>query len=347
MTLLDTRFAFDLPSSKVATAPAEIRGAGRDDVRLMVTHRHSGVVIHDHFRSLATYLERGDVLVVNTSATVPAAVDATTEGGSPLKAHFAGPAGGGLWQVEMRTPRPSGGTAPGPELTPQALHLPADAVLHLLAPSTRTSRLWLAVVEGPDDVHDYLGEYGSPVRYSGGEPWPIGAYQTVFATQPGSAEMPSAARPFTTSMVTDLVSAGVTLVPIILHAGVSSYEGDEKPGEERYEVPVASTAVINLLRSQGGRVIAVGTTVVRALETVADARGTVHPGKGTTDLVVSPARPIVAVDGLITGWHEPRSSHLDLLETFLPRPQLRDVYDEALAGSYLWHEFGDLLLILP
>lgn len=347
MTLLDAPFTFSLPTYSIATAPAEIRGEGRDDVRLMVAHRSSGVIVDDVFPDLGSYLRSGDVLVVNTSATIPAAVDVVAENGTRLRAHFAGPAPAGLWQVEVRDITPSGGTEPGPDLAPQTLRMPSNAVLHLLARSPRTPRLWIAAFAGEEDVSEYLTRHGEPVRYSEGERWPIESYQTVFATQPGSAEMPSAGRPFTASLVTRLVSAGVSLVPIVLHAGVSSYEGDETPGEERYEVTPSSAAVINTLRTSDGRVIAVGTTVVRALESVVDDLGSVHPGQGTTDVIVSPTRPPRAIDGLLTGWHEPKSSHLDLLEALLPRPQLRDVYDEALARGYLWHEFGDLLLVLP
>jgi S-adenosylmethionine:tRNA ribosyltransferase-isomerase len=169
----------------------------------------------------------------------------------------------------------------------------------------------------------------------------------VFATHPGSAEMPSAARAFTAAMVTSLISSGIAVVPVLLHAGVASYETGEAPGEERFEVSPPSAAMMNSVRSSGGRLIAVGTTVVRALETVADDLGLIHPGRGITDIVIGPSRPPRAVDGLLTGWHEPRSSHLELLESLLSRPQLRDVYDEAVARHYLWHEFGDLLLVLP
>jgi S-adenosylmethionine:tRNA ribosyltransferase-isomerase len=207
--------------------------------------------------------------------------------------------------------------------------------------------LWIAAFDGDPGIEAYLEAHGEPIRYGPGPRLPMEAYQTVFATEPGSAEMPSAGRPFTTGRVTSLVSRGIVVAPIVLHAGVSSYEDDEPPGEERYEVPAVTAALVNTLRSEGGRIIAVGTTVVRALETVADDHGVVHPGSGLTDLVIGPGRPVGSVDGMITGWHEPKSSHLELLEALVPRPQLKDVYDEAISGGYQWHEFGDLLLIAP
>jgi S-adenosylmethionine:tRNA ribosyltransferase-isomerase len=347
MTVVDAPFTFTLSESQIATAPAEERGSGRDDVRMMVAHRSSGIIVDDHFPNLGSYLRPGDALVVNTSATIPAAVDVIAEDGTPLKAHFAGPAAGGLWQVEVRAIRPSGGTEPGPDLAPQTLRMPGVATLQLLARSPRTPRLWVAAFDGAEELLDYLARYGHPVRYGAGADWPLEAHQTVFATHPGSAEMPSAARAFTVEMVTSLVSSGIAVVPVLLHAGVSSYETGEAPGEERFAVSPPSAALMNSVRSSGGRLIAVGTTVVRALETVADDLGLLHPGRGITDIVITPARPPRAVDGLLTGWHEPRSSHLELLESLLPRPQLRDVYDEAVAHHYLWHEFGDLLLVLP
>lgn len=338
---------FTIPDALIASGPAEHRGHGRDDVRLMVWRRSAETIDHDVFDHFDRYLVPGDVLVVNTSATVPAAVDAHTADGTPVRVHFASPTSGGLWTVEVRRVTTGGGTAPGPDLKPQELRLRGDVPLNLLARSPRNPRLWVAAVDVVGDVPAYLESHGQPIRYVAGRQWPLSDYQTIFATEPGSAEMPSAARPFTTGMVTRLVSRGMTVVPIVLHAGVSSYEEDETPGEERFLVPASTATAINALRSFGGRVIAVGTTVVRALESVTDVSGTVHPGHGLTDLIVTPETGVRAVDGLLTGWHEPRSSHLKLLEAFLPRHHLQMVYDEAVAAEYLWHEFGDVLLIVP
>jgi S-adenosylmethionine:tRNA ribosyltransferase-isomerase len=192
-----------------------------------------------------------------------------------------------------------------------------------------------------------MARHGRAIRYTPGPRYPIETYQTVFASVPGSAEMPSAGRPFTRALVTSAIAGGVIVVPITLHAGVSSFEDHEGPGEERYRVPASTAAAINALRSSGGRVVAVGTTVVRALETVADEAGNVHPGEGTTDLVVGPERGLRATDALITGWHEPRSSHLRLLEALAGHEFLGQVYDEAIEHGYLWHEFGDSALFMP
>jgi S-adenosylmethionine:tRNA ribosyltransferase-isomerase len=177
--------------------------------------------------------------------------------------------------------------------------------------------------------------------------WPVSSYQTVFAMEAGSAEMPSAGRAFTPEMITELIARGIEVAPLTLHAGVASLEEDEPPPAEFYRVPEATARRVGLARAAGGRVVAVGTTVVRALETVADASGTVHGGAGWTKLVVSPARGVRAVDGLLTGWHEPRASHLLMLEAVAGRPLLEASYRAALEHGYLWHEFGDLHLVLP
>ncbi len=221
------------------------------------------------------------------------------------------------------------------------------AVLELVAPYASGSRLMLALWHGAEGVDAFLAAHGAPIRYGyAGREWPLSAYQNVYATTPGSAEMPSAGRPFTRELITALVARGVLVVPITLHTGVSSPERHETPYPEQYEVPPATARVIAAVRGHGGRVIAVGTTVVRALETAADADGTVTPGAGWTGLVIDPARGVRAVDGLITGWHEPQASHLLMLAALAGQPLLERSYRAALEGRYLWHEFGDSHLIL-
>jgi S-adenosylmethionine:tRNA ribosyltransferase-isomerase len=216
------------------------------------------------------------------------------------------------------------------------------------APSTSGGGLDGAAGPAGTRLDRYLEAFGQPVRYGHtAGAWPIEAYQTVFSRVPGSVEMPSASRPFTDRIVARLVAAGVTVVPIVLHTGVSSQEAGEAPYAERYEVPVATADIVNAARAAGGRVIAAGTTVVRALESTADPAGRSHPGRGWTELVVTPQRGVRVVDGLITGWHEPESSHLALLEAVAGRQTLEASYREAVRSRYLWHEFGDSHLILP
>ena len=344
MTLLHPPLDFEVTSSLVATVPPEHRGQDRADVRLLVGSLGTHRVAHHRFGDILGYLRPGDVLVVNNSATIPSAIDAVTSEGMRLVVHVSSPTPTGFWTVEVRDPLPGDGTAPGPDLAPQVLRLAGGATLELLARSRRTPRLWLAASDG---LPGAMGRHGRAIRYTPGPRYPIETYQTVFASVPGSAEMPSAGRPFTRELVTSAISGGVVVAPITLHAGVSSFEDHESPGEERYRVPASTAAAINALRSTGGRVVAVGTTVVRALETVTDEAGSVHPGEGTTDLVLGAERGLRATDGLITGWHEPRSSHLRLLEALTGHDFLEKVYEVAVEHGYLWHEFGDSALFLP
>jgi S-adenosylmethionine:tRNA ribosyltransferase-isomerase len=172
-------------------------------------------------------------------------------------------------------------------------------------------------------------------------------YQTVYMTEVGSAEMPSAGRAFSAELIAQLVAKGVQFAPLILHTGVASQEDHEPPYEEYYRVPAATAHVVNAARTAGRRVIGVGTTTVRALETASDARGVVTPGEGWTSLIITPQRGIRSVDGMLTGFHEPRATHLAMLESLAGLDHLCLAYHQALLHNYLWHEFGDLHLILP
>jgi S-adenosylmethionine:tRNA ribosyltransferase-isomerase len=197
-------------------------------------------------------------------------------------------------------------------------------------------------------VLDYLHRHGKPIRYAYvPAEWPLDAYQTVFGLEPGSAEMPSAARPFTADLVTEIVARGVLVAPVTLHTGVSSPERGEAPYAERYRVPAETARLVNAVHEWGGRVIAVGTTAVRALESVARPDGTVTAGEGWTNLVVTPERGLSAVDGLLTGWHEREASHLHLVEAATGAELLERSYLAARVNGYRWHEFGDVHLILP
>ena len=340
-----------------AHEPPEARGLGRDEVRLLVS-RGECEPVHSRFGAIGGFLEPGDLLVVNTSATVAAAIDAVIEGGpdggSPVVVHVSNPLPGGLWLVEVRCPRtePDHTSDPFVLAGPIGLRLDGGARLELLAPFAGSRRLWLAtfapVPPAAGDLPDHLAHFGRPIRYRHvPSPWPLATYQTVFATEPGSAEMPSAARPFTDRVVTSLVRRGVLLASLVLHTGVSSLEGGEDPYPERYCVPPLTAALVNAAHDRGSRVVAVGTTVVRALETVTDAQARTHPGEGWTELVVSPERGVRAVDGLLTGWHEPEASHLWMLEAVAGRRPLELAYSAAFEAGYLWHEFGDSHLLLP
>jgi S-adenosylmethionine:tRNA ribosyltransferase-isomerase len=318
---------FEVPPALEAGEPPEARGLARDEVRLMVSHLSDDRILHARFRDLVEFVAPGDVLVINTSGTLSAALDALRAAGTPLEA------------TQGETLRlPGGATA--------TLHAPYSPD-RSVAPRAPV-RLWIASLDLPRPVNEYLAQHGFPIRYSYvREPWPIAYYQTVYATEAGSAEMPSAGRAFTPEMITRLVARGVQIATLILHTGVASPEAHEPPYEEYYRVPAQTARAVNAAREAGQRVIAVGTTVVRALETVTDTEGVTHPGEGWTRLVITPERGLRAVHALLTGLHESRSSHLALLESLAGAEHLRLTYAEALRQGYLWHEFGDLHLILP
>ena len=350
---------FKLPEQLEANEPPEARGLSRDQVRLLATHFRSGDYFHSQFSALPKFFKRGDVLVINTSATLKAAIPASRENGDELELHLSTRLPAELWIVEVRRPLAIG-TAPFFEAQAgERLSLPGAASVLLLTPyrsdqrdqaikNGQDIRLWVAQLDLSRPVHAYLERYGYPIRYKYvREAWPIEYYQTVYATEPGSAEMPSAGRAFTANLITRLVYQGVILAPLILHTGVASLEVDEPPYEEFYRVPAETARLINAARDNGSRIIAVGTTSVRALESVANDSGRISPGEGWTHLVITPERGLHAIHGLLTGFHEPRSSHLGILSALAGRDHVEYSYQLALAGKYLWHEFGDLHLLLP
>jgi len=365
---------FELPPALEAAEPPEARGLRRDDVRLLVSNIVADSIEHARFIDLPRWLSAGDLLVVNTSGTLNAAVTAWGRDGQSYEVHFSTKLPGGFWSVELRRPGDGPGAASRPCRDARAgmtLQLPGDARVSIVAPYPLAdsldapSRLWIAAVQLPSAVIPYLDAHGVPIRYSYvRRAWPGSMYQTVFATEPGSAEMPSAGRPFTVELVTRLISLGVEIAPLVLHTGVASLEDHEPPYDEYFRVPRRTAERVTCARRTGRRVIAVGTTVVRALETVTDESGITSPGEGWTDLVITADRPLRSVTGLITGLHEPRATHLAMLERVASsgrsdrpcgcgvvasacgRCHLQNAYIEALRHGYLWHEFGDSHLIL-
>jgi S-adenosylmethionine:tRNA ribosyltransferase-isomerase len=359
----DERLDFVLPPALEASEPPEAHGLTRDAVRMLVAWRGTERIVHSTFALLPRFLDPGDLVVVNTSGTIPAAVEAIAADGQRISLHLSTRLDDGRWVVEPRRPdgratqRWTGPPPPSPlrlgavgPATPTAAtsdSAPAATAV-LEEPYGDTRRLWIARLDLPAPPLTWLAVHGRPIRYGYVDrPWPITAYQNVYATEPGSAEMPSAGRPFTPEVLMRLVAKGVGVTPVVLHTGVASLEADELPYPERATVPAATADRINLTRATGRRVIAVGTTAVRAVESAADHRGIVRPFDGWTDLVVTPERGVRAIDGLLTGWHEPEASHLLLLEAIGGRLLLERSYAESLSEGYLWHEFGDVHLILP
>ncbi|NNH72530.1 S-adenosylmethionine:tRNA ribosyltransferase-isomerase [Nocardia uniformis] len=340
MTIAMETVDFTLPTDRAATSPPEARGLERDEVRLMVSD--GGVLTHARFHELPNFLHPGDLVVVNNSAMLKAAVDAIF--GSTGVLHFGTWLEDGGWVVELRDPH--GTPWSGAPLESGArVRLPGGISAVLRRPwLPGARRLWVADVSG--DVWRLLVRHGRPITYSYvTQRWSASYYRTVFASEPGSAEMPSAARPFTEGLVTELVSAGVVLAPITLHTNVSSPESREPPSPERLTVSESTARLVNATRAAGGRVVAVGTTVTRALESAVGPDGLVHPISGWTKLVLGTDHPARVVDGLITGWHEPGASHLHLLEAVAGAVTVREAYRAALDTGYLWHEFGDTALL--
>ncbi len=365
---------FDLPAELEAGEPPEARGLARDEVRLMVSYRNNDRVIHTRFRNLPDFLEAGDLLVINTSGTMNAALHAQRPDGSACELHLSTHQPGDRWVVEIRRPGEKG-TTPLYDAQPgETLQLPGGATAILIAPYAGTRetggkdaqkpiaqvilpnskqekgphRLWLAVLRLPSGWQEYLERYGFPIRYwYVQESWPISYYQTVYATETGSAEMPSAGRAFTPELITRLVARGIMIAPLLLHTGVASLEEHEPPYAEYYRVPPETARLVNMTHKAGKRVIAIGTTVIRSLESVTNRAGVTHAGEGWTEVVVTPQRGIHAANAMLTGLHEPRATHLAMLAALCGIEHLRITYHEALREHYLWHEFGDLHLILP
>jgi S-adenosylmethionine:tRNA ribosyltransferase-isomerase len=342
---------FTAPATAFAASPAEARGLRRDDVRLLVGDPDG--IRHARFADLPDHLRPGDLLVVNNSATVAGQLDARWEHAGSTSAvvlHVGSRLDDLSRVVELRTAPDAAravlDAAPGDRVGAHGFTLTLGAPYPASdsSPTGAGNRLWRARVDG--DLTGALRRAGRPISYGylDGH-FPLSAYQSVFSTEPGSAEMPSAGRPFTHEVITRLVARGVGVAPITLHTGFSSQEAGEAPQPEWYDVPAATARLATATRAAGGRVVAVGTTVTRALESAVEGDRVVA-SRGWTERVVTPADPPRVVDGLVTGWHDPGASHLLLVEA-VAGPELTQVaYDAATAAGYLWHEFGDAALLL-
>jgi S-adenosylmethionine:tRNA ribosyltransferase-isomerase len=357
MTTSLSAIEFSLPPELEASAPPEARGLRRDQVRLMVSNFSTNQVRHNRFYHLDKYLDEGDVIVINTSRTRNSALLALREDGTAVELHLSTHFDDNLWTVEVRALDELGKTKHLEDAREgENLRLPDAASAILQVPyisdcvdnSKPSETLWRAQVHFPYPVDDYLAQHGFPIRYNYvKDKWPLEYYQTIYATEPGSAEMPSAGRPFTSKLLKRLQAKGIQIAPLILHTGVSNIDTHEPPYKEFYRVTLETAQMVNKARAAGHRIVAVGTTAIRALETVTNGVGEIHAGEGWTCLVIMPQRGLRAVNALITGMHEPDASHLAILEALAGRSHIKIAYDEALRKGYLWHEFGDLHLIVP
>jgi S-adenosylmethionine:tRNA ribosyltransferase-isomerase len=338
MLALENSLDFELPAELEAHEPPEVRGRGRDDVRLLVSRRATNEIVHARFTDLPEFLAPGDLLVINDSGTLPAELTARDSSGRRFPLRLSTRLPSGLWVVEPRDLTPSVG---------EVLSIPAGGTVTLVHRYSSSHRLWVAEIDVPQRFVEYLLAWGRPIRYSyAPDAWPLAAYQTVYSHDLGSAEMPSAGRPFTCELVERLRGQGVGVATLTLDTGVASPESHEPPYDEWYRVPEVTADAVEKTRRSHGRIVAVGTTVVRALESAVDTSGRVHASEGWTGLVITPERGVLVVDGLLTGFHEPKSTHLAMLEALADRELLVRAYRSAILEGYLWHEFGDAHLIL-
>lgn len=357
MTAVFAPIEFELPEELAATGPPEARGLARDSVNLLVSRVIDDNIVHTTFRQLPEFLEPGDLVVVNTSATMNSAFESERDGRDGKRCrvmvHLSTPLSASEWVIELRHDSPAGTSPLLDAEAMETLRLPGGATATLVEPYGQRNpasggvRLWVATLSLPTDHLVWSEDYGTPVRYSYvPERWPLSYYQTIFADEPGSAEMPSAGRPFTSTVVWRLKQKGVRIARVTLHTGVSSLDANEEPYPERYCVNAVTARAVNETRARGGRVIAVGTTVVRALETAASRDGFVRPSEGWTDVVITPERGLRVIHAMLTGFHAPKASHLAMLETLAGSDHLARAYSAALSKGYAWHEFGDVHLIL-
>src|SRR5947209_4626108 len=247
---------FELPPELEAHEPPEARGLARDQVRLLVSHLGDDAVENLRFSDLPWVLRPGDLVVANDSATIPAALTAYRADGTQIALHISTRLPADLWVVEPRKIS---------ACEDEVFTLASGATVRLLVPYVGSHRLWVASFD--TDVRQLTAQYGRPITYPyvRGR-WPIDMYQTVYAGPPGSAEMPSAGRAFSPDVLEQLAHHGICFVTLTLHTGVASLEGAEKPYAEEYWVPERTARALRQAKADGRRVIAVGTTVVRALE---------------------------------------------------------------------------------
>jgi S-adenosylmethionine:tRNA ribosyltransferase-isomerase len=343
--MLISEVKFELPQSLNATIPPERRGIRRDHVRLMVLNRLNGETEHTQFYKLEKYLHKGDLLVLNCSRTLPAVLTADWHrNGQLLKTdveiRLARRLNDSVWESLVVADEIVTGDHFNFSKQLQATVLETD---HKPFVSLRFS------LSGPL-LYDQIYALGEPVRYEYIEhPWGLDYYQTVFATAPGSVEMPSAGRAFSWELIFKLQRKGIGIAFVQLHTGLSylldDWQHDPSLHYEEYHIPGETIEAIKRTKESGGRVIAVGTTVVRSLETAYRSTDAIF-ASGWTNLKITHGYPLRIVDGLITGFHEPEASHLELLSAFIEPQLLHQAYLEAIERQYLWHEFGDMNLIL-
>ncbi|WP_349408278.1 S-adenosylmethionine:tRNA ribosyltransferase-isomerase [Pseudalkalibacillus sp. SCS-8] len=339
---------FHLPTELNAVGPPESMGGRRDDVKLLILDRKTGGIHHDRFNNIDEHFKPGDLLILNISRTLPASFKVNIRRGNQIIAS----------EVEVRLGQRKSNSV----WKVLFIHFTVQKGDEIIF-----SRILKAVVRSKNkstplvticfslrgkELYNQLYLLGEPIRYEYIQhDWPLTAYQTVYGTVPGSVEMVSAGRAFSWELLLRLKKRGVGLATITLHTGLSYYGNDQwhvGPADslEEYEVPANTIEAIKETKLRGGKVIAVGTTVVRAVESAVDTQGVPVEKKGWTNLHIDETFSLNVVNGLLTGFHEPKASHLDMLSAFIKPHLLKAAYQKAIDHKYLWHEFGDINLIL-
>lgn len=340
-----SQFDFHLPEELIAQTPLP----RRSDSRLMVLHRGSGELEHRHFSDLTNYLRPKDVLVINDTRVRPARlIGMKKETGGRVEILLLRPLGEDRWEVLAK---------PARRLKPGGTVLFGNGVLQAVVEGEsdvaggRIVRL-LYETEDLEALLNRLGEMPLPpyIRKRLEDPE---RYQTVYAKAVGSAAAPTAGLHFTPELLEEIRDKGVDIVPITLHVGLGTFRPvtaerveEHRMHAEYYEVGEDAAERIRAARKQGGRVVAVGTTTVRTLESVAGSHGEIVPSRGWTDIFIYPGYRFRAVDALITNFHLPRSTLLMLVSAFASREQILAAYQEAVNRRYRFFSFGDAMLIL-
>lgn len=335
---------FYLPDELNATHPPEKRGLRRDHVRMMVLNRTTGDIRHDRFNHLMNYLEPGDLVILNNSRTIPAVLNGKwlrrLEQMAPqVEVRLARRLNEDIWEALIVAAHVQTG---------DTLQFSRDLSATIIEKNGHSPLKTIQFSKKGTDLFNIIYNLGEPIRYEYiHHPWALDYYQTVFASHPGSVEMPSAGRAFSWELLFMLTQKGVQFDYIQLHTGLSYLLDDEleqSPEENHEEYHISENTMENILKTKaaGKRVIAAGTTVVRALESAAQN----NTLSGMTNLYIHRQYPLKIADGIITGFHEPKASHLDMLSAFVSEQHLQNAYDEAIQSRYLWHEFGDMNLIV-
>lgn len=336
-------FYYDLPERLIAQTPIE----PRDAARMMVIHRDTGLREDKIFRDIVDYLNPGDVMVINQTKVIPARLLGEKEDTKvPVEILLLKRIDKDHWETLVR---------PGRRLKKGVTVSFGNGILRARIGETTDAggRVVEFLYEGVfEELLDRLGEMPLPpyIHEKLDDP---SQYQTVYAKQSGSAAAPTAGLHFTPELLEQVRQKGIIIVPVLLHVGLGTFRpvkvedvSQHQMHSEYYEVTPEAADAINAARQKGGRIVCIGTTSVRTLETVADESGVIHPGMGETSIFITPGVRLKATDVLLTNFHLPESTLLMLISAMMGREEALDAYREAVDKEYRFFSFGDCMLIL-